>query len=519
MLVDGIAARFHGSEQSKGEYRLRGEITLLSPADGLPLKCIGEERKRREKRKKTNGGQRKTPTVASANILLRTTEEEAVRKHLVQLTRELIGENALAVQAAFKDARIQKEQTLSLVVLRYSKIYLRSMPLKETTKRKKEGMLRKAASVFGDTPLTQIDGRMIRRIQRGEEALNDRELHLISDFWSFCEKEYGGLPANPFEAEKTRKKTRDGEKEAMKRGTSNYLPPDLERELDIRILEAAKAEPIGLSLVLAKDAGQDAQDMTELKWKDIVFHADDPLFVQIKIEKDYAGWTHDYTRPVFFLAALALKHWYDQLRQKYSEERLSEQYILTGDDMPKKKAITDYIRQTLRHIGVDEGILRAAKGGERKQAAGVRLLLNTYEKKVALQLGLEESDPSAILFLLGRSLGTDVTADHYRSFTSPEGQRKLYIAMRRWGSCVQPVQSNKVSMTEQRTENGYLLRFSPEDPEKRMDLELTLELRAGEELVLWGEYGLTGHVEVETERDEELKTVPWWKLQKKLIGA
>lgn len=512
--INGIIARFKLNEQVKGEYLLRGNITLLSPATGRPLECIGLERKRRKDKKKNADDI--APPVARCNLQLKTLDKSCIRNYIVQKASELISKNALAVQRACSEAGIQTEQTLSFLIARYGRVFLDSKSLAKGSYESQLGMLQRAGAKFGLTPVAQIDSKLIRKVQKSDSSMTDRQIHLASNFWDYCHARYGGLSDNPFDAYLSlpKHRVRDGEAIALRRSTPEYLFSEQERVMDEALLALAESEPLGLAPILAKDAGIDVPTMLTLSWRDILFDSDDPLYVRIRITKPYAGWTADYTRPVFFLAARALRLRYTQLSRSMSEAALRDQYILSNNGKkPDRKQINDCIRQTLTHLGIEKTSLVAAKNGSRKTAAGTQYLLNTYKHKVEAQLGLEQDDPAAVRFLLGRSLSGDVTADHYRSFASPEGQRRLYIAMRRWGASPDEISSHRVTKKEYREDGRFIEILSPEDPEKKTIIEFEITLKPGEELRVQSNYGIMCEVIPVDDTDESLPSIPWHKLQ------
>lgn len=68
---------------------------------------------------------------------------------------------------------------------------------------------------------------------------------------------------------------------------------------------------------------------------------------------------------------------------------------------------------------------------------GVRLLLAHYQHRITYLAGLD-ADNGAVRFLQGLSPAGNVTADHSRSFTSPEGQAFLLSMLSRDKASVKP---------------------------------------------------------------------------------
>ena len=99
------------------------------------------------------------------------------------------------------------------------------------------------------------------------------------------------------------------------------------------------------------------------------------------------------------------------------------------------KTLTEFCRELL-HCGMD--YISLTPDRTQPYGVGVRLLLAHYKHRITYLAGLD-SDNGAVRFLLGLSLPGNVTADHYRSFTSPEGQEFLLNILSRDKTSVQAV--------------------------------------------------------------------------------
>ena len=93
-----------------------------------------------------------------------------------------------------------------------------------------------------------------------------------------------------------------------------------------------------------------------------------------------------------------------------------------------------------------------------------------------------------------RSLSTDVTADNYRSFSSPSGQKRLLLALRRDTRLVPtpPKRAPEIAKDDTKT----CVTVAPQDPGRTTAVTLRLKLQKGQTVTVWSEAGLRGTVSV-----------------------
>ena len=90
----------------------------------------------------------------------------------------------------------------------------------------------------------------------------------------------------------------------------------------------------------------------------------------------------------------------------------------------------------------------------------------------------------------------DVTSDHYRSFTCIDGQQYLLAAMRRDKRFWPKPENAEISITTNE-EVGHTEIFVPSaDPKRFTDVEIELELDAGDWIELMSEVPLQGTIEM-----------------------
>lgn len=104
-------------------------------------------------------------------------------------------------------------------------------------------------------------------------------------------------------------------------------------------------------------------------------------------------------------------------------------------------------------------------------------------------------EPGTANYLCGKSLTGNTTDDNYTSFSSEEGQERLYAYMHRL--CVpEPLPQNIPPLV---SEDGYEETnvFYPKTSRDRVTVTATLLLQPGQTLTLESSHGGTGTIEAE----------------------
>ena len=124
-----------------------------------------------------------------------------------------------------------------------------------------------------------------------------------------------------------------------------------------------------------------------------------------------------------------------------------------------------------------------------------RLIENTYKYMINYTCGLGDMEPGTANYLCGKSLTGNTTDDNYTSFSSEEGQERLYAYMHRL--CVpEPLPQNIPPLV---SEDGYEETnvFYPKTSRDRVTVTATLLLQPGQTLTLESSHGGTGTIEAE----------------------
>jgi len=248
-------------------------------------------------------------------------------------------------------------------------------------------------------------------------------------FFNFC-LEYGIYEGtNP--VEKPSKKRKTGRAKQIKATRPDELTCELQDALYRKIEENITSSNAAVAMFAS---GIDPKDIVVLKWKDLIFHKEIDDYVVIRIWKESKlSATHDYSRPLVPRSAKILRDYYDAEKLKCGGN-MSEKYVFPS---PKNKtikhippaAVIENATRILSYIGVGYGILGQLHRENRKMAAARRILFNTYERNIRDVCNLKD-DSGTVNYLLGRSFGSNITADSYTSFSSGLGLDRLYCIMR-----------------------------------------------------------------------------------------
>ena len=496
IVIDTIVVKYSMNQQAiSAKYHYRGNMTIISPKTGKPLGIIRKRRRKSTERREDK--QCKVP-VAQKNLLCNSEDDASIKAFLESEAKKLIAKHALLIDVELGMTRIMNLDSASLaeMKIRYGEKFLQSCGVGDKTSKAYRSTLNKAVAAFSITPISAINEKAIRKIQQNNNTqLTEKELHLLSRFWSYLIEKHGLSVENKIaQYLEDKPKVKDGNKNAKKHGTRTWLATDEEYIFNTKLNELISKDTIYLIIILALHAGLNSEQIRMLQWQDILFDPDDPDYVRIRITRSLATATSDYTRPVFLFAAAALRKIHDTVAAQHSDSDIGDQYVINANGKPlSQKEITDFIRKTLLVHNVNNTIYYAAKEENKRSAAGITLLLNTYKYKVSELCGLQ-SDPAAIKYLCAMSLCTDVTADHYRSFSCAEGQRKLYIAMRRVGSGLKPSATSRATVTTTQVDGGYLIRIEANDSSKIVNASFDLKVAPGDSIVLDGKFGVEGKV-------------------------
>lgn len=451
-LFNGSVVTFSLNEQKNGLYMMRGQVCLRGE-DGKTLKAVGMEHRaiaeRLKKLNKDNPGElpenyeASKAFLAQKQITLQSMKEKDIREKVLHTAEELYAEHVDAIEQNRKTAPVDGLRPVKAVRI-YKKSFFDKWPRKITsdTRRKNEKKLEQIASQLDRYTMDNISERALLQLHK---ELGDKAgecFRLAEKFWRFCMEigVYHGI--NPFERfflknpSSTRKASATLVRSAL---TPKSLPARTVQNLHQEIAQANAESIKHTGVLLILEGGFSADEACSLRWSDVRFNQMDrpETTVQFAIQKEFiAGATHNYTRPgtpfsaqeLYRRAKICENHW-GTLDGHYVLEDFSGKCL-------KSKTLTEFCRELLLHCGMD--YLNLTPDRTQPYGVGVRLLLAHYKHRITYLAGLD-SDNGAVRFLLGLSLAGNVTADHYRSFTSPEGQEFLLNILSRDKTSVKAV--------------------------------------------------------------------------------
>lgn len=510
-FLNGVGFHFSLNEQARG-YLLRGRISVRSPANGKVLKMIGGARRVvTERWNQTNPDTRmEGKALEKLNIFcelnINAMDELSIKARISKSAAKLYAKHEPAIRAAQKELGVSANRTAAEAAGIHMKGFLKSSYSHVTagTRRSVELAVKRAAAGLSAAAMGQITPAMIKNFMNGNEKSSETDLRYAQKFWDFCRVQGVYQEENPITAylqASAVKKLKKSPDDAMhKAAVFTCLPEKVQQKLNDRIRQNL-GDSASMGFLLVMESGLPAQDACGLLWKDVIFR-EDWGFVSLHMENgDSAGATHDYTRPIFPFGAEMLSKHHRCLLEIYTEEQLLNLPLITPESSGKKpvssKELTAFCRAELFRAGMAQDDILPIPG--EPYGMGISLLLRNYRHRLEHDCGLI-SDPSAVNYLAGHSLQYDVTADHYRSFTCPEGQQYLYNAMKRdTRFCAADNSEEPVRMTQRQLPDGRVeWTFTPTRPGEILCGDLTLTLHPDEEVYLSATQGLSVRIEAQT---------------------
>ncbi len=500
--VNDIATKFYLNEQTNVTL-LRGRISIISPADGQILQARGKNRREKIAAMK----KRDSPVLkhigrleafnATSELYVNTYKDNDIKKHIEKAALKLYAKYEPTIRIIQKGMGQTANHTAATAVTLYLEDFINKIygTLSVKTLDSKRRAIRRVAAFVSSVSMGDITQAMIKSYARQYPKNAKHDLFVAKHFWSFCKQKRVYNGENPldiyFDKLVQHKRTVDP-REAIREATElTCLPTEIERNLNnIITTNIHSGEYIGLLLV--KECGLPAKKACEYKWKDIKFNNDLEYTTLIIHNYELVGAVHNYTRPITPFAAEILKKRYAELLNSYSKEELEKMYIASNKVNPEKqlvpKVLTTLCRTALIHAGIDQYNLTTVPG--ELYGAGIRLLLRNIKYRLEHYCGLS-SDPAAVNFLTLKSLN-NVTAEHYRSFTCPEGQNYLYSALKRdtrFTEMPESVSDDEI-IKEDLPDGRIKYKILPESIDKLTSFKVKLVIKPGESVEVSAPQGI-----------------------------
>ena len=411
---DGHILKKQGDESRKTEKRRDATEAKFLSKHPNPT----EEQLARLRRK------RKEAMNVSVDLFYSGTDESELKSYIARRATELCEKHKDAIRESLKGSRDTALKTLDDFYFVYEEDFLKDQgKLKEDTLKKMREGIGRAAMGLSRLPVEKVTVAMVRQYvaQRGDTPGTIQDLTYASHFWDYCLKKKYFVCDNPIAEwlKKYQKRSASPAKALRSAAKKTNLTAD-EEGLVNAYVETHPDEPMLPALILAKEAGLTATELSQLQMKDLTFRSD-PRRVYVQRSREYtASATQNYQVPLSPWGALQMEQWRDGLLAHEPAGVADTTYVCgQGAKAVKTKTINDYIRSVLRlTIGLPDDL------------AVCELLRNNLHYRLTTYCGLGQM-PGAVNFLLGNSLANDTTSDHYRSFVDQEGQEMLYRSLAR----------------------------------------------------------------------------------------
>lgn len=523
-IYNGYLVHYSANTRKSGDYLVMIRVSLMDPRSGNIVMKPGKEYRdklnaimmakleaietkkgyvtQEDKDKAREDALKSESLKVVKKGYLKTKSKEAVQKKVKEIAEELYNKYVGALIDAHKQL---PGELLSLPQLAHTygdKFIACQGRVSEKTRRKKESNLKKVCMKFGSLPVGKIGQREIKKVFKdfGKDA--STQLKILEKFLAYC-TDMGVIQiANPFsiflhENQIVKKKnTAQLQKKAV---ALNSLPVKVEKILNDAIAAADPRDPLMTGLLLVKEMGMSATEACALRWSDIYFYSDGTA--KIRTDKDdLIGATHLFLRPCSRLLSRELRRRYDAVATDTDGK-----FVLMGarQKAVTPKALTAFCRTQLLHAGIGYAYLQRDRG--EPGGIGIRLLQKNYAYRLAHICGLGQ-DSGAVKFLQAQSLAGNTTADHYRSFTSEDGQFHLHHAIDRDGRFKEPPADTGIK--KRYREDGTIeIDIPPTDCERFTNAEIVVVLQPGESITISSDCGLSGSVSAAKLRKTKLKTL------------
>lgn len=518
---NNVEFRFSLREQGQiSTYPYRGHISLIGP-DGKIMQMRGKLKRERLKKIRSNtqdtentSERRHEELNLSSNIYLASDNEQKIQEIIAEKAQMLYGRHIYTITDSLRERGAALPLTFALAVQLYASSFIKADigRVSPKTIRGHENTLVRIGAILDECAMAEIEQKHIRRLhqqlgsisgdrQDEKRKLADdtirRKINLASRFWQYC-REKGLFQAadNPFSeyTSNTFSNRPDTAKLQQAAMTAKVLSGETERKIN-HILESNIADGRYMGIAVIKDAHFASADACALSWSDIIFDDTLPDFVRISQQRDsIAGATHDFTRPCFPFCGLILRKRYDYLLSRYTAIELQNMPVVSAQKDPKKglkgKDLTAFCMNILKSSGISNAQLEKLRQSS-QTGVGVRLIMQNYKYKLSHFCGLSE-DPAAMSFLMGLSMQADTTGNHYRSFTAPEGQRYLYVALCRDTRFKSYAENHRT----QSRKPGQII-FRPGQPDKIIVAAVSLQIKKGETIEIHASKGVKGNMHMQ----------------------
>lgn len=497
-LYNGCIFKYSFNEQKYGHYRMRGRISAISVRDGSVLQIKGKRRREITNRLKKQGKEPSSETFSMLRqINLNSTAQEDIEAAVKKAAERLYADNSLIILDDSRDISINEMRPSQAARIHCSR-FLETESGNADTRRRKERELMEIAAKLDTYTMDAIPQAALSSIYKDLPGkTRGTTFRLMERFWRYCLDIGVYHGQNSFECflMKNPAGKKVAPEELQRRALQPAsLPEKVERAINQDLQNASPDNTKMTGLLLIKSAGFSSSDACKLRWDDVEFNqmGRSETTVQFAIKKNFsAGATHDYKRPGTPICARELHRRAEFFRAQWGI--LAGHYVLedlTGKRL-ESKVLTAFCREELLRCGMAPSVL--APDRTEPHGIGVRLLLSNYKNFISYRSGFQQ-DSGVINFLQGYSLAGNVTADNYRSFTSPEAQDFLLDVLSRDKTLESPLPAGGELITENHTAGITKIQVLAEKPQRFNHVTFTVRLEPEQTLEIWAQGLIRGSV-------------------------
>ena len=485
LMVNGVLFAVTANEQRCGEYLMRGRVSALSPRTGEIIRASGQDK--RDRCRKNPGNESTEVLNITRNLYCHSINDSDIKVTAEKTARKLCQDALISISNEVGRTAVDARTPAWAVKIHGIAFVLSDGKVSEGTMRRKLNKISSIAAALDSYTMENIPTSALKKLYKELGNHADEDFRLCGRFWTYCADKGLYLGGNPFSEyqdkyhSKPSNRKKDAEKRQMQAVAPQSIPIDVEHRLNVLIENAEWDNSKATGLLLVKELGLNAVEVCRLCWGDFLQDELFPGSVQLQRSfEDSAGATHDYLRPCSPFAARELKRRIAEAKVSWPKGWETHTVCKTGS-----KALTAYCREQLLHAGMEYNDLvvdkRIANG------VGIQLLHKNLRLRLSRECGLQE-DGAAIKYLFGQSLSHDVTADHYRGFSNPEGQMYLYKALCR-DKRFEPDTEMKTRI-EKKANGSTEILVPAKDNEHTADATITIHLQQGQYIVVSAAMGL-----------------------------
>ena len=497
---DGINFKFSIRQQLNGPSLMRGTISPLSPHDNHIMKKSDREKteilKNLEAKKPGYIESMQNKSIPELNISPSITcnslEESDIILTVEKAASKIYKKYSRHIYRQLGNASSPDNILPIIAAHKYSEGFLKQNHAKcnDNTLKTYYDIIISICDAMPRKPMYDFSVKDAEAFLKKHKVSSHKE-KLIREFWDYCIQTNICSGYNPFSETQIKQASVNNDK--SNNAIPSILSLDNQEKLYNALIKNSNGPNSGVALVVY--GGYSFKITCKFLWCDVIW-GDEYDYVRIKYFKDnQAGYTHNYTAPIFISGARILRKRYEELCNIYPKEMVDTFPIASKIQDPKtackSSALTQHALMLLKSIGFSKDDFEAIKVSDPNRAISATILLNTYKHNVTMRCGLRDEFGTAN-FLQHYSLSKSVSDDNYICYSDEEAGRRLFAQI----SVLRPkedIESNLNSVLLSNGRGQYII--SPKSTVHRVGFSAYFKLNPDEEITIVAPHGVTGSAE------------------------